>query len=267
MSNTREPFDFRRLGIFLALAALCWMCAVGAEMVPQSSTGVVLIVRTAIALLGLTILGLGSERLLTDQFGGNGSLHLRPSLQSVLGISVGVVGGIIFVTLVAGIFWLAARFHFESGSLSLKEGLLEARRFLLSNAGEELIFRGYLLIVLARRFGLHVALLFVGILFGLFHLPGLTGITALKMFLSTAACSYLFAAAFLWTGTIWAAVGLHFSANVMLHTVTGLSGGRAALKPVFQVTPPGGVDFGFWILLTVALLLALPFVWCSSARQ
>jgi membrane protease YdiL (CAAX protease family) len=128
--------------------------------------------------------------------------------------------------------------------------------YLLSNVGEELIFRGYLLLVLIRRFGLSVGLFITSVLFGLFLLPGLTGLAALKMVFTTAACSYLFASAFLATGTIWAAIALHFVGNVALHKITGLSHGQALLKPVLQGSYPTSFDPAFWVSLSVPLLLA-----------
>src|SRR5207247_1200909 len=106
----------------------------------------------------------------------------------------------------------------------------------------------------------------IAILFGLFHLPGLTGMAALKMVFTTAACSYVFAAAFLQTGTIWGAVALHLVANVALHKLTGLDGGAAILKPVLNSNYSHNFDAGFWIFLTVPLLLALPLLSSSAVK-
>ena len=78
------------------------------------------------------------------------------------------------------------------------------------------------------------------------------------MIFTTGACSYLFAAAFLATGTIWAAIALHFVGNLVLHKITGLSNGAALLKPVLQVPYPTSYDPGFWVFFLIPLLLAYP---------
>lgn len=216
-----------------------------------------MVIRTAFAIVGLVVMAVGSKWLLRQEFGASTSFAIQPSGVAIQGFAVGVLSAIGLIGIIGVLFWIAVPYHFERGALSLRQTFPELQNFALSNIGEELVFRGYLLLALMRRFGLRTALFVVSIIFGLFHLPGLSGMAALKMVITTGACSYLFAAAFLRTGTIWGAIALHFFANVLLHKVTGLSGGAALLKPVLHSAYPQSYDPGFWIFTLVPLLLAI----------
>jgi membrane protease YdiL (CAAX protease family) len=166
------------------------------------------------------------------------------------------------ISLITAGFWLFAPFHFERGTLGAREGLVAINGYFWSNIGEELVFRGYVLIVLIRRFGLRAALAATALIFGLFHLPGQSGLGAVKMVFTTAAFSYLLSAAFLTTGTLWTAIALHFGANVLLHKITGLSGGVALVKPVLQGAYPS-YDPAFFVTVAVPLLGA----WLMFSRS
>lgn len=257
MDRKSEPIQLASFGWFLLLALVCVGSTVTGQMFFPGQNAVPSAVRTVLTIGGFVMMGVGSERMLAQQFGGRVTLGLKPSLRALAGFLGGAAGGLLFVAAIIVVLWVVRPFHFARGAASALDRLPDLQGYLLSNMGEELIFRGYLLIVLERRFGLRIALLIVAIFFGLFHLPGLSGMTALKMVFTTAACSYLFAAAFLVTGTIWSAIGVHFAANVFLHVVSGLSGRPAILTPVFDAPAPSGYDPGFWVCVTVPLLLAL----------
>ena len=227
----------------------------------------VTIVRTSLAALGIIILALGSERLLKRDFGPGSplsTLGLKPSRRALTGLLLGTLGAIFVIGLITACLWLIAPFRFEPGSLTASEAYHTINMFFWSNVGEELVFRGYLLLILAHRFGLRPALLLTAIVFGLFHLPGLSGLAAVKMVFTTAAFSYLFSAAFLKTGTLWTAIALHFFANVFLHKVNGLSGGSALLKPIFQNGYPAA-DPGTILMLVIPLSAAW-FLFAKSPR-
>jgi len=258
MPDTRHPIQPRYAFIFLLLAVTCLGTNFVGQMFFPGLNTFPIAVRALLSGLGLLALGLGSEWLLARQFHGEITLGLTPSAKSLAGLLVGSVGGVIIVAGMAVGLWFFSPFHFDHGTATFRQILPDVQNYFLGNSGEELVFRGYLLIILARRFGLNVALLFIAGIFGLFHLPGLNGYAALKMCLTTASLSYLFAAAFLASGTIWAAVALHFVSNVVLHKITGLDNGVALLHPVMENQQEHSYDPAFWICLILPLAVAYP---------
>lgn len=90
-------------------------------------------------------------------------------------------------------------------------------------AGEEIIFRGFLLQYLMRGYGAWASILGVGTLFGLMHAtnPGATGLGIAN----TAGFGILFGAALLKSHDLWLPIGMHFGWNVTLPFLgVGLSG-------------------------------------------
>jgi membrane protease YdiL (CAAX protease family) len=256
-ANSIRP---RQFIVFLLLAFACIGSSIAGQMFVPGMNTVPRIVRAMLAVSGLFAIAFGSERLLARQFHGEITLGLKPSARSLTGLLFGAAGGLVLVAGFAGGLWLFSPFHFERGPATVRQIFPDVQNYFLSNIGEELVFRGYLLIVLARRFGLNIALLVIACLFGLFHLPGLSGLAAVKMIFTTAACSYLFAGAFLASGTIWAAIALHFVANVALHKITGLDNGVALLQPVMQSPDQHSYDPAFWICVILPLMMAYPLI-------
>jgi membrane protease YdiL (CAAX protease family) len=171
---------------------------------------------------------------------------------------------LIFAAMAAGL-WLLVPFHHERGPLSLAAFGLRAMEYLGGNTGEELIFRGYLLLLLRQYYGLAVALVITSILFGLFHLPGLSGLVALKMVCTTFLGGILFAYGFLLTGTLWSAISLHVVGNIALHHVFGLSGGSATLlKPVFDQPWPTAYDPAFLVWLAILVPVVSTAAYCHQ---
>jgi len=161
------------------------------------------------------------------------------------------------ILLMAGAVWLMAPFHWERGSLTWPKLFWQTAEYFGGNFGEELIFRGYLLLLLTRYLRLTGALFTSALLFGIFHLPGLSGWTAAKMVSTTAAMSFLFAYGYIFTGSLWTAVGLHVFGNVSLHCVIGMSDGASILSPVIYGTWPKRYDPAFCALMAVTIPIAL----------
>lgn len=118
------------------------------------------------------------------------------------------------------------------------------------------MFRGYLLLLLTRHFGLARGLFIVGLLFGLFHLPGLSGWAAAKMICTTMTWSYLFAYGFILTGSLWTALGMHMAGNIVLHHVAGLSAKPSLLTAVLHDPWPTSYDPAFvvWFAVSIPVL-------------
>ena len=139
----------------------------------------------------------------------------------------------------------------ELGTASWSYALGVLLAYSVASFLEELLFRGYLLRQLTGIWGRSWALATIALAFGLFHLPGLTGLSAVKMVCTTGACSLLFSALYFRSGTLWSAVAAHLAMNWVLHTVLGVTGKTAFFRPVFDTTRPTPIDIGFWSLLLV----------------
>lgn len=133
---------------------------------------------------------------------------------------------------------------------------LDAHAYFWGNLAEELIFRGYALVLLARALGTQRALWILAPAFGWFHLEGLEGMALAKMIATTGAMHFVFTFAYLATRTLWTAAGLHAAANVLLHSITGLSGQPALFEPEFA-TSLASSHVPFWVFLAVAVAFAV----------
>lgn len=229
------------LAWFLSVAVLAWFP--GANLFPT-------IARVVLQLLvALGLLVLNRKLLVRDGFAPQ-ALGLHPRRAGWL--LVGASAMAVLIVAIVGALWLLVPFHYERGSMSAGHLGLQAAQYFSGNFAEELLFRGYLLIVLQRHLGLGRALLTIGVLFGLFHCPGLAPLAAAKMACTTFVGSCLFAYGFLLTRALWTAVGLHVAGNTLLHHVAGLSGQKDTLwRPVFDAPWPSRYDPGFLVYLFV----------------
>jgi len=214
---------------------------------------------TVMVLIGLTVVGaniwLNRAFLGWDGFS-KSSLGL--GVRQLPWFFVGCAMAVPLIGMMAGALWLMAPFHWVAGSLRWHDLPGQFFRLLLGNSVEELIFRGYLLVTLRRSLGLTRALAITGLLFGLFHLPGMSGMAALKMVCTTVAMSVVFALACVRTKSLWTAIGVHGFANLLLHNVLGLSGGQqSVLRMQFDGKWPTGYDPGMVALLAGAGVAAL----------
>jgi membrane protease YdiL (CAAX protease family) len=203
--------------------------------------------------------------LLRRSAGGTGMLGLRPSWRTLGWLLAGSAGGALLVVLWFVLLRGLAPFHFESGAISSAELVISVLVFLFGALLEELAFRGYPLLRLKAHYGAIPAVLAVSLAFGILHLPGMTGMNAVKIIVTTGLCSVIYCIAYLRSGTLWTAVGLHMAMNVVLHSVLGGGGGAGAslLRTVFDGASPHAFDAGFWSLAAAALILvaALGLLW------
>jgi membrane protease YdiL (CAAX protease family) len=168
-------------------------------------------------------------------------------------------GGVLIVPVIlamAGALWLLVPFHWERGAMAWSQLGWKTAEYFAGNFGEELAFRGYVLVVLTRYLGLTRALLIGALLFGLFHLPGLSGMQAIKMICTTGAMSFVFAYGYVLSGSLWTAVGLHVFGNVILHEVLGMSGKSGIATMVFHEPWPSSYDPAFLVWLGVSIPVA-----------
>ncbi len=152
---------------------------------------------------------------------------------------------------------LLVPFRWVSGPLDPREVAWAFCEYFTGNALEELMFHGYLLVVVSRSIGSLRSLLVLAALFGLFHLPGLAGMAAIKMVCTTAAWSIVFGLAYVRTGTLWAAIGMHAFGNTLLHRIGGMSGEPSLFRIVFTGAWPIAYDPGFVVFVAVGITAAI----------
>ncbi len=199
----------------------------------------------------LALVWLNQKYLRKDALSGN-LLGLGPHQSTWFG--AGGLIAIIFVGLVAGFLWQLTPFHWEPGTLTGGDVAWRFAEYFGSNFTEELMFRGYLFLVLRRSLGPGPALLIVSLLFGLFHLPGLSGIIALEMICTTTLFSLILGLVFINTNSLWTAVGMHVVGNTVLHTVLGMSGEESVFRMKFVKAPPTGYDAGLIAYVVISLV-------------
>lgn len=255
------PFSFKSLLFFVTGAVVLRLLAIaGWAFFPGDGTiahfgRIVVLLSSSLALVWFN-----QHLLARDGFTPNAlGLKFTPARAGeIIGSSIFMV--LIFAAMAGGL-WLLVPFHFQRGPLSVVTFSLHAAEYLGGNTGEEFIFRGYLMLLLRRHCGLAAALGITGLLFGLFHLPGLAGIAALKMVCTTFLGGTLFAYGFLLTGTLWSAIALHVAGNIALHQVFGLSGQPSLLTPVFDRPWPAEYDPAFLVWLAILIPVVIAAAW------
>jgi membrane protease YdiL (CAAX protease family) len=145
----------------------------------------------------------------------------------------GALLAIILIATMWAIIYLIYPFKITQNFYSKSNLPIDIISYGLGNTLEELLFRGFLLIATIKLLGKASGVLFVSFLFGLFHLQG-TGLTTegLRMVMTTFSMSLLFISTIYYTKSIWTAVVVHITGNLLLHTL-GFDGTNSGL---FQIT-------------------------------
>jgi uncharacterized protein len=264
----RPEAQTKSFWLFICLCVVAYAFAFAGDMFFPGELPVALMARALLAACGVALLSFGSKTLLRRDGFPADALGLQLTLPHAKGFVLGIAGGLMFIALMAATLAVQVPFHWERGLLSLNHAALAAHTYFWTSLGEELIFRGYALVALSSYFGPRKAVLALALPFGLFHLPGMgMGMAAAKMIATTGAMSMVFSYGFLFTGSLWTAVGLHVAINVSLHTLTGLDGaGKATLwKPIFGLWPTG-YDAGFWTVITITCLVTFVLSRKSNIR-
>jgi membrane protease YdiL (CAAX protease family) len=204
---------------------------------------------------GAVLLILGSRWLLKRDAIDVDALGLRFTAQRGLAFLWGAAVGFAHVLAIVGVLYLALPFELGRGALGTSAVMLASLDYLAGNFVEELLFRGYLLIALARWLGTTRAIWVLALPFGLFHFPGLEGLALVKILLTTGAMHFVYAYAFLATRSLWAAVGLHAAGNTLLHKVFGV-GEPALFTTQFEQAPRSDIDVPFLVFFGVTAALA-----------
>lgn len=136
----------------------------------------------------------------------------------------GIITGCFLIVTIWSIIYLIYPFVMLKSLHSKINLTTEIITYGLGNTLEEFLFRGFMLLASVKFLGKIGGVLFVSLLFGLFHLQG-TGLTlnGLSMVVTTFTMSLLFISVIYYSTSIWTAVTLHITGNLLLHSL-GLDG-------------------------------------------
>lgn len=198
------------------------------------------------------------------------ALGLTVSRQAALDLGAGAIGGVILIGAVSAIGAAAGWVSWERGPDAAGVALLllfsTALFLLAASFAEELLFRGYPLQVLGRRFGGAVAVGATSVVFAAAHAAN-PDTTALS-FINTTLAGALLGTVYWRTFSLWLVTGLHMGWNLAMAglglSVSGLSIGGAGF--VAHVTGPElwmGAGYGPEGGLIVTFLSGAALAWAA----
>ena len=143
---------------------------------------------------------------------------------------------------------------------------------------EEVVFRGYLLSGLKRAWGQWVALAVMSVVFAAIHLP-VSGAEKTPVPLFTLALvgpGLLLGWAYLRTGSLWLAIGIHFTWNLVQGELLNLPGSttnphifgaQTRLEgPTWLVGTEYGIEVGVLSVVVLGIVLAGIWLWTRSRQ-
>ncbi len=241
--------DLRAVAIFVLAGVVAWAINLAPQMLGGSLMN--FWVRTTFILLADALLLYVTYTSLKRNGIPVAAMGLSIEKRLYKDALIGVAIAIATITTMAMVLSLFVPYHFVYRSLSAGYILKESYSYILGAMLEELLFRGFLLLMFAKRFGWRAGLLIMALPFGLYHLAG-----GLSMVVSTTIFSFIFGLSFVLTGSLWTAVFLHATVNILLHTITGLDG---AGNVVYTLAFDGHIPhypFGLLVSLMTALTIA-----------
>lgn len=262
-AGSPTQFPIKSFVLFVAGVILLRLLSVAGWALFPGEALILKIARVFIPLLFTAGLVALNQRMLSRDGFPPDALGLRPTRTRLGQFFAGAVAVTLIVGAIVGALWPIVPFHYERGAITASQFVWQSAEYFAGNWGEELIFRGYLLLIIARYFGLSRAIIVTSLLFGLFHLPGLSGATALKMVCTTSLGGCLYAYGYLLTGTLWTAAGLHVVGNIVLHHVYGASGQiNSIFVPKFHERWPVSYDPAFlvWIAVLVPIIALAAYI-------
>lgn len=261
----RSDFKFKPLSIFLFAisAATAWGMNIAVLTVFPSQNVIPYLARTTIQVIIISILIIITARLLKQNNLTGEALGLKLNGKNCANFLLGAVLGMLALGIFALLLYIFTQYHFVTGTLTKFQLLQESYSYFLGNFLEELIFRGFLLVIFSQLIGWRKAVWLMVLPFGLFHLPGLgLGVIALKMILTTTIYAFIFSYAYVATGSIWTAIGVHVSSNIFLHAVTGLDGAnKAVFMPIYtHGLLPYDLSFVLFSLTSIFVAVSIFFL-------
>ena len=188
---------------------------------------------------------------------------------------MGLAFGAVYMALVVGILWLCGCCTLQQQSW---DGAAQIKAFLMFlgvAVGEEILFRGVLFKWIDKRWGLWIAMVVSGFIFGFVHLTNDNATIWSSVAISIEA-GLLFGAVYKWCGSLWLPIGIHWSWNYVQGNIFGfaVSGTDAGSSWLHVVTDgpdiiTGGAFGAEASIISVLLGLGLTvlFVWAYLKKN
>ena len=217
--NTKSPYSVLIVDfiLFLFFGILLWIINIIGQMSFPGNNLFPFLMRSLILVFCLiAAYFLNHKFSRKNRFDFNTLKFKSGSIKYYLG---GVVLGCLLIATIWTIIYLIYPFEIIRNPYSKINPATDIISYSLGNTLEELLFRGFILVASVKLFQKVGGVLFVSLLFGVFHLQG-TGMTVegLSMVITTFTMSLLFISVIYYTGSIWTAATLHITGNLLLHT-------------------------------------------------
>jgi len=255
--------DARSFAIFVIAGFAAWALNVFPQMLFRLSSNIWFWVSTTSILMGDILLVYTTFALLKRCGISKNILGLNFSKSFFPNVLIGVTIGLTTILILAAILNFAIPYHFEHRLLGVADAVKRSYSFLLGAISEELLFRGFLLVVFAKRFGWRWGVLIMALPFGLYHFEG-----GLSLVVSTTFYSFVFALSFILTRSLWCAIITHAIMNILLHIITGLDGGTNSIYKL--VVDKQWPDYPIGLLMSVGaaiIISALLYVFISYRKS
>jgi membrane protease YdiL (CAAX protease family) len=251
-------FDPRSVLIFIVFSFVAWGINIFGQSIFPSQNMVPFLARTVITLVIDVFVVALSIRLFKQNCLPSQAMGLSITGGTLKEALVGVMIGLFAIAIIAGALSISIPYHFVKGTLSIAQVFKESVSYLLGNSLEEILFRGFLFVVLSQLKGWRVSTLIMAFAFGLFHLQAI-GFTVegIKMVATTISFGLIFGLSYVLTKSLWTAICTHVTSNIFLHAFAGLDGrNQAMFVPIFEKPWPKGYDLGLWVILVDAAIVS-----------
>jgi membrane protease YdiL (CAAX protease family) len=256
----KEDFDFslKSVFIFVVLAFVAWGINILGQITFPSPNTVPYLARTTITLIldgAVVYLSIYLLKLNGIPSRAMGSTVTGDAVTAAL---VGLMIGFFAVAIIAGLLYIFIPYHFGKGTATASLLFKESVSYLVGNSLEELLFRGFLFVVLSQLTGWRTSTALMALAFGLFHLSGFGFTTeGAKMVVTTTSFGFIFGLSYVFTRSLWTAIGTHVASNIFLHAIAGLDGNnRAIFVPVFEKPWPKSYDLDLWVIVVDAMIVS-----------
>jgi len=137
-------------------------------------------------------------------------------------ISKGVLIGILFFAIVAGVLIIGGWYKVMQVNFNWRYLLVMLTQFLLVAVSEEIIFRGIIFRMIWQRWGVVAALLVSSLLFGFIHIMNPSGTVWSSVAIAVEA-GLLLGAAYVYSGRLWLPIGIHWAWNFVEGPLLGMN--------------------------------------------
>jgi membrane protease YdiL (CAAX protease family) len=215
--------------------------------------------------LGIPLLALVGYGLLVAAAEGRRPVEVLPHRGTIAEITMGALIGFLLLSAITAILWSLGLYKVQANHWRRVFDSFVFNSY-LSGMMEELMFRGILLRLLGRAFGLAWGLVLSSVLFGLAHLTHGDWLAVVGI---TINAGFTMGLLYMATGSIWMSIGLHTAWDFTEVSLLGVNSHNGLLlstpvagKPELLTGGQFGPDVSVLsLLIGVLLSAAIVFVW------